>query len=352
MKKIKLYPLLLLVIVLMVINCNYLIASALPKIVVISTGGTIAMKLDEKTKEAVPALTGKDLIEAVPQIKDLADIEVVEFSNIDSSYMTPDHWIKLAKLVNKTLQRDDVTGVVITHGTDTMEETSYFLDLTVDSRKPVVLTGAQRTATDKDSDGPRNILNATRIILSKAPFDRGVMICMNNYINAARPVRKTNTNNVQTFESGEYGYLGYVDDDRVIYYNKPLRRFKLPLPNKLAKVDVLTMFTGSDGKYIRYAADNGIDGLVVVAFGRGNVNKEVYEAMEYAIKKGVYVVIATRVYYGSVKPVYGVLGGGGSLEKLGAIFADDLTPAKARILLMLALGQTNNREEIQNLYYK
>lgn len=352
MKINKIYPLLLFISFLIFLNANFLFASILPKVVVISTGGTIAMKLDEKTNKAVPALTGKDLVEAVPQIRDLAEIEVIEFSNIDSSYMTPDHWLRLSKLVNNTLEREDVKGVVITHGTDTMEETAYFLDLTVDSKKPVVLTGAQRTATDKDSDGPRNILNAVRIVLSKASFDRGVMICMNNYINAARPVRKTHTSNVQTFESGEYGYLGYVDDDRVIYYNKPLRRLKLSLPEKLAKVDIISMFTGSTGKYIRYAADSGVDGLVVIAFGRGNVNKEVYEAIEYAIKKGLYVVIATRVYYGSVKPDYGVLGGGGSLEKLGAIFADDLTPAKARILLMLALGQTNNREEIQELYYK
>lgn len=331
---------------------NDIFAEELPAISIVTTGGTIAMRTDDKTGSLVPTLTGEDLISAIPEIKGLANIKIIEFSNIDSSYMTPEHWIKLSKLVNNELERSEVKGVIITHGTDTMEETAYFLDLTVKSKKPVVLIGAQRSASDKDSDGPRNLLNAVKIVTSPDSYDKGVMVSFNQYMNAARVVRKTHTNNVQTFDSGEYGSIGYVDDDRVLFYNVPLRRQYLPTPHKLPRVDIISMYTGATGDYIKYAADSGAKGIVLIAFGRGNVNKAVYDAVKYAVEKGVYIVIASRVYYGSVKPEYGVLGGGASLKELGAIFADDLTPAKARILLMLSMSNNEEGNYIQSRFYK
>jgi L-asparaginase len=333
-------------------TANILTAKTLPTVAIITTGGTIAMKVNEEKKSVMPALSGEDLLNAMPELKNLATIKLIEFSNIDSSYMTPNDWLKLSKLVNTELERKDIRGVVITHGTDTMEETAYFLDLTVKSKKPVVLVGAQRNASIRDSDGPRNLLNAVKIVTSSDSYNKGVMVSLNQYINAARVVRKTHTNNVQTFDSGEYGSIGYVDDDRVIFYNVPLRRQYLPIPQELPRVDIISMYTGATGDYIKYAADSGAKGIVLIAFGMGNVNKEVYEAVKYAVKKNVYVVITTRVYYGSVKPEYGALGGGASLKEIGALFGDDLTPAKARILLMLSMCNYKDKNYIQNLFYK
>ncbi|MBW1974814.1 MAG: asparaginase [Deltaproteobacteria bacterium] len=325
-------------------------AQELPTVAVVATGGTIAMKIDPETGGPVPALSGEDLVSAVPELKELANIRVVEFSNIPSDYMTPELWLKLSAKVDEVLADPDIAGVVITHGTDTLEETAYFLDLTLKSDKPVVCIGAQRSASEKDSDGPRNLLNAVRIILSPQARGKGVMVALNHYINAAREVRKVHTSNVQTFESGDYGYLGYVDQDRVVFFRESVRRQKLPLPQALPRVDLVAMYTGADGSYIRHAVDSGAKGIVVQAFGWGNVNKPVYEAIKYAISKGVSVVISTRVYYGRVLPVYGFEGGGATLKKIGAVFADDLPPWKARILLMLALTQTQKQEELQNYF--
>lgn len=322
----------------------------LPKVVVVATGGTIAMKLDPDTGNPVPAVTGEELVSAVPEIKDIAKIEVVEFSNIPSDYMTPKRWINLSKTVNEVLNKDDVAGVVITHGTDTLEETAFFLDLTLKSEKPVVCIGAQRSASADDSDGPRNLLNAVKIVTSPKANGKGVMLALNHYINAARPVTKTHTSNVQTFKSGDYGYLGYVDKDKVIFYHKPLRRQKFELPDKLPEVDLISMYPGANGDHVRYAVEKGVKGIVVSGYGWGNVNDSMYEAIKFAIENNVPVAMSTRVYNGRVLPVYGFKGGGATLKDIGVVFTDDLTPWKARIVFMLALSQTKDHEKLQKYF--
>lgn len=322
----------------------------LPKVVVVATGGTIAMKLDPDTGNPVPAVTGDELVSAVPEIKDIAEIEVVEFSNIPSDYMTPERWVKLSKTVDETLKKEDVVGVVITHGTDTLEETAFFLDLTLKSEKPVVCIGAQRSASEEDSDGPRNLLNAVRIVTSPSAEGKGVMLAMNHYINAARPVTKTHTSNVQTFKSGDYGYIGYVDKDKVIFYHEPLRRQKLDMPDKLPEVDLIPMYPGANGDHVRYAVDKGVKGIVVSGYGWGNVNDSMYEALKYAIDNNVPVAMSTRVYNGRVLPVYGFKGGGATLKDIGVVFTDDLTPWKARIVFMLALSKTQDHKKLQEYF--
>ena len=328
-------------------------AEQLPTVVIVATGGTIAMKINPETGGPVPALSGEDLVAAVPELEGLADIRVVEFSNIPSDYMGPELWPGLTKAVDEALADPGVAGVVVTHGTDTLEETAYFLDLTLESDKPVVAIGAQRSASEADTDGPRNLHAAVTQVLAEDAAGRGVTVTLNHYINAAREVRKTHTHNVDAFASGDYGYLGYVYlDDRVVFFREPERRQKLPLPEELPRVDLIAMYSGADGGYVRHAADTGAEGIVVEAFGLGNVNEPMYEAIEYAIDKGVPVVISTRVYDGSVLPAYGFKGGGATLEEIGAVFAGDLTPSKARILLMLALAQTKDREELQAYFDK
>ncbi|HTJ93812.1 MAG TPA: asparaginase, partial [Pararobbsia sp.] len=195
-----------------------------PLCMYIATGGTIAMRVDPQTGAAVPALRGEDLLETIPQIEDIARLEVANPFNVPSDYMGPSRWIVLRDSVAAALARDDIAGVIVSHGTDTLEETAWFLDLTLDSRKPVVMIGAQRNASSRDFDGPRNLLNAARVCVSPDSRDKGVLVVLNNQINAAREVTKTHTSDVETFKSGDFGFLGTVDDDRVVFARTALRR--------------------------------------------------------------------------------------------------------------------------------
>ena len=323
---------------------------AAPRIAVVATGGTIAMKLDPVTHAPVPALSGEDLVSAVPKLKDIATIEVTEFSNVPSDYMGPDRWPALSRRIDAILADPEVRGAIVLHGTDTLDQTAYFLDLTLKSQKPVVLVGAQRNASDPDADGPRNLLNAARQILAEGSAEMGVTVTLNHRINAAREVRKTHTSNVETFNSGEAGILGYVDEDRVVFSRKSLRRQTLPLPDRMPRVDLVAMYAGADGSQVRHAAQSGAEGIVVEAYGWGNVNAEMHDAIAEVIAKGVPVIVATRVNDGRALPVYGFKGGGSTLRKAGAVFAGDLTPDKARILTLIALPGTKDRAALQVLF--
>ena len=324
---------------------------ALPVVRLIATGGTIAMKIDPVKKAPVPAISGEDLLATVPEIAEVARIEVENLSNVPSDYMDPPRWIELQKSVAKALARPEVAGVIVSHGTDTLEETAFFLDLTVPGDKPVVLIGAQRNASERDFDGPRNLLNAARICVSPDGRGKGAMVALNNQVNAAREVGKAHTSSVETFRSGDFGLLGVVDNDRVVFYRAPTRRQHLPLTqDKLPYVEIVAMYGGADGGMIRAAVAAGAKGVVVQALGWGNVNVPMYEAIQEAVGKGVPVVISTRVPTGRVLPVYGFKGGGKTLKEAGAIFADDLSPQKARLVLMLALQTTSRAAEIQKLF--
>ena len=323
----------------------------LPVCQVIATGGTIAMKIDPVKNAPVPALSGEDLLAGVPEMAKVARVRVESPFNIPSNYINPERWVTLQKSVARALANDEVAGVVITHGTDTMEETAYFLDLTVSSGKPVILVGAQRNASERDSDGPRNLLNAARLCVSSEARGRGVMIVMNNQINAAREATKTHTSDVETFKSGDFGFLGVVDQDRVVFARAPARRQHIALKGgQLPRVDIVAMYAGADGALLRAAVAAGSKGVVIQALGWGNVNVLLYEAIKEAIDRGVVVVISTRVPNGRVLPVYGFQGGGKTLKDVGAVFADNLSPQKARITLMLALQNTSKPSEIQHLF--
>lgn len=309
-----------------------------PVVQFIATGGTIAMKIDPVKNAPVPAISGEDLLATVPDVAKFASIQVNNLSNVPSDYMDPPRWIQLTRAVQAALERPEVSGVIVSHGTDTLEETAFWLDLTVRSAKPVVLIGAQRNASASDFDGPRNLLNAVRIAVDPQSRDKGVMLAMNNQINAARYVTKTHTANVETFNSGEFGFIGEVYPDRVMFVSQPLRRQHLPIrAEKMPEVEIVAMYGGADGAALRQAVDRGVKGIVVQALGMGNMNQPMYEAVRYAISKNVPVVISTRVHGGRVLPNYGFVGGGKTTHEAGAVMADDLRPAKARILLMLLL---------------
>lgn len=317
----------------------------------IATGGTIAMKIDPVKNAPVPALSGEDLVATVPELAKVARVRVENPFNIPSDYMDPERWLAIQKSVVKALASSDVAGAIISHGTDTLEETAYFLDLTVASEKPVVLIGAQRNASERDFDGPRNLLNAARICVSPLARGKGAMIALNNQINAAREATKSHTSDVETFKSGDFGFLGVVDSDRIVFARAPSRRQHIALKaTPLPRVDIVAMYPGADGTLIRAAVAAGAKGIVIQALGWGNVNIPLFETIEQVIGQGIVVVIATRVPNGRVLPVYGFKGGGKTLSEAGAVFADNLSPQKARILLMLALQSTSKAADVQQFF--
>ncbi len=327
-------------------------AQTKPVVKFIATGGTIAMKIDPVKKAPVPAISGDDLLATVPDVANFASIEVENVSNVPSDYMDPPRWVALTKTVQTALDRPEVAGVIVSHGTDTLEETAYWLDLTVRSDKPVVLIGAQRNASSSDFDGPRNLLNAVRIAVDPQSRSKGAMLAMNNQINAARYVTKTHTANVETFKSGDAGFLGEVWPDKVIYGNIPLRRMHFPIrTEKMPEVEIVAMYGGADGQALRSAVDRGAKGIVVQALGMGNMNQPMFAAVKYALSKNVPVVVSTRVHNGRVMASYGFEGGGKTVFDAGAVMADDLKPPKARILLMLALQNgISGQKELQALF--
>jgi L-asparaginase len=317
------------------------------KVVIVTTGGTIAMT---KTHEGVvPYSTGNSLITQIPGLEKIARIEHVEFSNVPSPYMTPSMMWELSRLVQQIVNDPDVSGVVITHGTDTLEETSYFLDLTVKTDKPVVFTAAMRNINELGTDGPRNVLSSVRVASSEKSKGMGVMVCLNDEIHAAREVTKTYTSNVATFDSPGYGPLGIVDEDAVIFFRKPLLRMYIDTKSIEERVALVKTFTGDDGEMLRKAVEIGYKGVVLEGFGRGNVPPKVADAVSDVIKK-VPVVLTSRCFKGRVLDVYGYKGGGADLVKRGVILGQEVSSQKARIKLMIVLGKTRDRDEIRKYF--
>ena len=317
----------------------------LPLVAIITTGGTIAEKASHSTG-AVPAVKGRQLVQSVPGLSNVARIELTNFMNVDSSQMTPADWLNLHRVVEGILERDEIAGAVVTHGTDTMAEAAFLMDVLLKSHKPVVFTGAMRPASSPEPDGPLNILNAVHQVVLSTDKNWGVTVTLNNYINAARNARKSQTTNVQTFTSGEKGYLGYLVDGQLVQFNEPMQRVQVSLPVSagyvVPEIPLLRDYSGSDGRFIRYALETGAKGIVVEGVGAGNVNEKTNDAILEALRRRVPVVIATSVHNGSVEPIYGDQGGGAELREAGVISAGDLSAAKARLLLMAALMAFGN----------
>jgi len=322
----------------------------LPRVHVVATGGTIAMQLDPDQGGAIPAVSGADLIAAVPEIAQIARLSVEEFSNIPSEHMTPEVWIRLATRLNQIIRDGEVEGVVITHGTDTMEETAFFLDLTLSGDLPIVLTGAQRPASAPDADGPSNLRDAVQVAASSESRRRGVMIVMHGEIHTACEATKVDTEDVDAFDSRSGTELGVVRAGQIHFTSEELPRRQLPLPATLPRVDIIPMYAGADAAALQAALARGTAGLVIAAVGAGNVNQALFDGIKAALRQGVAVVIATRVPHGLVRPLYAYTGGGASLRKAGATLAGDLTPQKARVLLMLALAADLQGEALRSCF--
>jgi L-asparaginase len=310
-------------------------------VVVVSTGGTIMAREDPRTGKLVPAVTAGEIVDlmAWPQAPEL---EVEDFTSVPSWDLHGDLAARLARRAVEHARRDDVAGVVVPHGTDTMEENVYLTDLLLRGDRavaPVVFTGAQRAASVDDSDGPRNLRDAVRVASCAQARGRGALLAFAGSIHAAREVRKVHTSALDAFASPGYGSIGHVDGETVLFARIPDRRHALGLDGERieTRVDLIRLYAGSDGRFVRAAVQSGARAIVLEATGRGNANDAVVEAVREATAAGVIVLVCSRCVAGRVEPAYG-RGGGADLAEAGALFAGDLAGPKARVLLMLALG--------------
>jgi L-asparaginase len=319
------------------------------KVVLIGTGGTIASRYDAQLGRTVASQRGEDLLAQVPQLSEIAAIEVDDFATVSSFDLPVDLAFRLAGRINQQLARADVSGVVVTHGTDTMEESCYLADLLLQSDKPAVFTGAQRAHDDPNPDGPSNILGAVRTAATPAARALGAVICFADQIHAARDVTKLSASALATFQSYEKGALGEVDAGRVVIHRRPERRRTFAVDGLETRVPLLRLYLGFDVALVEAALERGARGLVIEAFGRGNGPAALVPVVRAAVAAGVPVVVTSCCPTGRVEPIYGK-GGGKDLADAGAILAGDLKGPKARLLLMVLLAASDTRDRIAEVF--
>lgn len=326
--------------------------SSLNKVAIIFTGGTISMKIDPRIHAAIPALSSEEIMAMVTNIEKFAEIEIINFSNIPSPHITPNMMIDLAMVVKETINRKDITGVIVTHGTDTLEETAYLLDLIIHTEKPIIVVGAMRNSSELGYDGSSNLSAAICTAISKKSRNKGVLVVMNNEVNDASEVTKTNTLSLDTFKSPEFGPLGIVDNDEVIYYRDIISRQFIDTEKIENKVALIKCVPGMESDILDFYIDSSYKGIVIEALGRGNIPPTMIPGIKKSISNNIPVVMVSRCPTGRVLDTYGYDGGGKHLREIGVIFGSNLPGQKARIKLMLILSLTNNLEEIKELFEK
>jgi L-asparaginase len=338
----------------------------LPRVRLVATGGTISNRTGGR-------LTAEELVKSMPGLERYAQPEYEQFTNLASSQLTLEQWLALAKRLNELSATDaSLGGLVVTSGTDTLEELAYFLNLTVRTDKPVVVVGSMRNPSTLGYEGAANLLEGFRVAASPDARGRGVLVVLNDEINAAREVTKTDALRLGTFQSRSYGILGVVDADRVVFYRNGVKRhtakseFDIAAVSKLPRVDVVMTYQGADGDLIKAAVDSGAKGIVLATAGAGATSGTQSEGIEYALKKGVIVVTTTRTGSGRIAPprtnpasaqtsaAPADQGGpAGTLtpeERRRRIAGEDLAPVKARVLLMVALTRTTSPAELQRIF--
>lgn len=308
-----------------------------PRVLVMFTGGTISMKIDPLTAAAIPALSGRDIVSQVPGLRRTARLTLEDYAQLPGPHVSPRWMWGLKQRIETHLADPKVDGVVVTHGTDTIEETAFLVDLTTDTPKPVVFCGAMRTLGEPGSDGPSNLLIAVRTAANPDARGHGVLIAVGEEILAAGEAVKTHTQNLGAFRSG-IGPVAILDRSGVRFVRGAVRRRFVKTGSIDPRVDLHVMATGSDDRLLRASLESGARGLVIEGTGAGNVPPLAVPAIQEAIKAGVPVVIASRCGAGSVAPLYGYAGGGAQLQKMGCVLGGDLVGQKARILLMVALA--------------
>lgn len=320
-----------------------------PKVAIIFTGGTISMTVDDTIGAAIPSLNGQDIISMVTNIDKIADIEIVEYSELPGPHVNYSMLFEIRDLVTALADREDITGIIITHGTDTLEESAYFLDLTLNISKPVIVVGAMRNSSELGYDGPANLAAAVCTAISPNARDKGVLVVLNNEVNTALEVTKTNTLSLNTFQS-RYGPIGIIDTNEFIVHRNIAHRDFIDTDCVEQQVYLIKSCLDMDPRVIDFYLSENAKGLVIEAMGRGNLPPNVVPYLEKAIKKNVPVVIVSRCPSGRVMSSYGYEGGGKCLHDLGVIFGGELSGQKALIKLKLALSKSSDKSYIQDLF--
>jgi L-asparaginase len=334
----------------------YAQSASVPHVHFIATGGTISNRTEGR-------LTADELVKTMPGVAQYARLTTEQFANVASSELTVDQWLELSQRINSLFAEDkQLAGIVVTSGTDTLEETAFFLHLTVRDVRPVVLVGAMRNASTLGYEGPANLLEAIRVAATPEARDKGVLVVLNDEINSARDVTKTDARRLHTFRSRTHGLLGVVDSDRVVFFRQLLQRhtsrseFDVNAITSLPRVDVIMVYQSAPGDLIKAAVDNGAKGIVMATAGAGATSGTQNEGLTYAARKGVFIVTSTRTGSGRITPPTGRGRGRGEqsedqrIRRQFTIAAEDHIPVKARILLMLALTKTQDRDEIQRIF--
>lgn len=310
------------------------------KILIVFTGGTISMTNDDQTAKSIISNNETDLINKIGKRFHNFTLVPHLYSMKPSPSITPDDMLQIGQLIDAKLLDDSFVGAVVTHGTDTLEETAYFLDLYVKTKKPVVITGSMRNFSELGYDGFSNLLSAILVASHPSSYNRGTLVVLNDEINSALEVTKTHTLALDTFKSLEFGPLGIVDEQDVIYYRDSAKKKYHLTPQVLsAHVEIIKVVTGQTGSIIDYFIQtNTVKGIVLESFGRGNVPPMMVNSIQRAIESGIQVVVTSRCPKGRVRDTYGYEGGGYHLKQIGVLFAGDLSSQKARLKLMLALS--------------
>jgi L-asparaginase len=318
---------------------------------VVGTGGTISARYDAARGSYVSCVPVEAVAGLISKTEQVPVIHFENFATVPGFEITLDFVSRLIARLRVLVQEPDTEGIVVTQGTDTLEETSFLADLMVASDKPIVFTGAQLPQDHPQTDGPRNLLDAIRAAASPDTRGVGVLVGFNGQLHAARDVLKLHTSALEAFQSPEHGPLGSVDADKVIFYRRPVFRRHFEPVELDKRVELIRLSLGMDGRSIEQTFDAGVDGIVIEAFGRGNTTAEVGRAIAKAISQGIPVVISSRCIAGRVQPVYGATGGGGcDIANSGAIFAGNLRGAKARLLLMVALADPAAKTDLPGVF--
>ena len=327
----------------------------LPKVIILATGGTIAGAGASADRAGYTAgkIPIEQLIGSIPTVKKIADISGEQVASVGSQDMSIDIWKKLAIRANEIFKNNEADGIVVTHGTDTQEETAYFLDLVVASNKPIVLTGSMRPATAISADGPKNLYDAITVAVNEKSKGKGVLVSFNEGIFDGRDVMKLSTTKTNAFGSPNTGAIGQVYDGRVEYYASSVRGvnnstpFSVKADTKLPRVDIVYMYADAPSDQIDMLINKKVDGIVIAGVGNGNFNKAFMDAVKRAVAANIIVCRASRTPSGRV-----VLHDEINDDELGTIVSDDLTPQKARILLMLGLTKTHDKKQLQEYFFK
>jgi len=321
------------------------------KILIIHTGGTIAM-MEDKDTGAVQQNQQNPLLLHNDALSSIADVTVVELFQLPSPHITEKIMLELKKKIETSIKEDNIEGVVITHGTDTLEETAYFLDLTVLSDIPIVVTGAMRSSNEIGADGPYNLISAVRVAASDSAVGKGVLVVLNDEIHSAKNVTKTHTSNIATFQSPQYGPLGIVSKREITFHHVPTLRETYDIQKITKNVVLLKAYAGMDGSIIQAIRTLHPDGLVIEALGQGNLPPTMVPELKKLIDYGIPVVLVSRCFNGYVQEVYNYEGGGRQLKSLGMIFSNGLNGQKARLKLLVTLEITNDHDKLQEMFYK